>query len=686
LSPINDRNGARCKHLRCCDALNSPKLRTTQNSGPVGNGSMSIRHDQFDFAAFLRAEARDAEADERTHAGDDAPIVSKQWLEPDSGALSGEAGKGTDDQNGNPGRRPDGIGIVRRTLKFRRRSALVSRSVKSPLTVVSPLRRNLVGAAALALIAVAIVVVLAHYLVLRPSNPRTDLSGTSKLASTNSWLLESPRLPPARTEAPQVAAPEGAPIDGSLNAIQPESVRDTVDPEIKLQGSSGAQRPESVPRVAFASVKKPASPENTRSDLPKLASTYSPPVAALPLPVPPIEAVPSTTQQSAPMAGSLNAIQPESVRDTVDHEIKLRGSYEAKTPESVPTVAFASVKTLASSENTPSSDLPKLASTYSPPVAARPLPVPPIEAVPPTTQQSAPIAGSLKAMQPESVRDTVDPEIKLQGSSEAQTPESVPRVAFASVKTPASSENAPSSDVPKLASTYSPPVAAGPLPDLHSEGGRRVPPIEAVPLTAQQRAPTAGSLNAIQPESVRDTVDPEIKLRGSSEVKTPESVQPVAFASVKTPASSENTPSSDLPKLASTYSLPVVARPLSVPPTDAIPPTTQQSAPPSRSARRTTASLSQSTPSSERKTTGLNPDTMQPHIGDVALRKHDQKPSKAPETRSCTAVIFSGYVQASADVKTGQLDVRKICADQHASFTVSLRCLVASVICPNLSH
>jgi len=372
---------------------------------------MSIHHDQFDFAAFLRAEARDAAADERTHGGDNtplAPIVSKQWLEPDSGALSGEAGNGTDDRNGNAGRRPDGIGIDRRTLKFGRRSALLSRSVKSPLTVVSPLRRNFVGAAALVSVAVAIVVVLAHHLVLRPSNPRTDLSGTSKLASTNPRLVEAPRLPPARSEAPPIVAPEGAPI--------------------------------------------------------------------------------------------------------------------------------------------------------------------------------------------------------------------------------------------------------------------------------------AGSLNAIQPESVRDTVDPDIKLRSSSEAKTSESMPPVAFASVKTPASSGNTPSSDLPKLASTYSPPVVARPLSVPLTDEIPPTTQQSVPPSRSARRTTASLSQSTPSLERKTTGLNPDTMQPHIGDVALRKHDQKPSKAPETRSCTAVIFSGYVEASAHVKTGQLDVRKICADQHASFTVSLRCLVASVICPNLSH
>jgi hypothetical protein len=645
---------------------------------------MGIHHDQFDFAAFLRAEARDAAADERTRAGDDtplAPIVSKQWLEPDSGALSGEAG--TDDQNGNAGRRPGGIGIDHRTLKFGRRSALLSRSVKSPLTVVSPFRRNLVGAATLVLIAGAIVVVLAHYLVLRPSNPRTDLSGTSKFASTNPRLVEAPRLPPARAEAPPIAAPEGTPVLGSLNAIQLESVRDTVDPEIKLRGSSEAKTSESMPPLAFASAKMPASSGNTPSSgLPKLASTYFPPVAARPLPVPPIEAVPPTTQQSVPIAASLNAIQPESVRDTVDPEIKLQGGSEAQRPESVPHVAFASVKTPALSENTPP-DLPKLASTYSPPVAARPLPVPPIEAVPPTTQQSAPIAGSLNAIQPESVRDTVNHEIKLRGSYAAKTPESVPPVAFASVKMAA--ENARSSAVPNLASTYSPPVAAGPLPDLPSEGAGRVPPIEAVPLTAQRSGAIAGSLNAIQPESVGDTVDPEIKLGGSSEVKTPETVPPVAFASVKTPASSENTPSSDLPKLASTHSPPVVARPLSVSPTDAIPPTTQQSAPPSRSARSTTASLSQSTPSSERKTTGLNPDTMQPHIADVALRKHDQKPSKAPESRSCAAVIFSGYVQASSHVKTGQLDVRKICADQHASFTVSLRCLVASVICPNLS-
>jgi hypothetical protein len=487
---------------------------------------------KFDFAAFLRAEARDAEADERVHPGDHAPsalIVSKQSLETETGTLSGEVGKGTDDQNGNAGRRQNGIGIDHRMrefriqglrseqvaipflsdasrapvsarspadpssgcrngptlmntpLKFERPSALVSRSVKSTLTAALPLRRNFVGAAALVLIAGAIVVVLAHYIVLRPSDPRTDLSGTSKNASTNPQLVEALRLPPARTEAPPIAVRESAPIAGSLNAIQPESVRDTVDPEIKVQSSS-----------------------------------------------------------------------------------------EVNTLESVPRAAFASVKTAASSENMPSSDLPKLVSTYSPP---RPLPPPPLEVVLPTIPQSAPIAAWLNAFRPASVRNTVDPEIKLRGSFEANTL--------------GSSENQPSSDLLKLASTYSPPGAARPLP---------------------------------------------------------------------------------------------------VSPIGAVPPTRQQGAPSSRIARGTTASLSQRAPSTVSKATALHPDTLQPHIGDVARRKHDQRPSKALETGSCVADIFPGYVQASARVKTGQLDVPKICGDQHPSFMVSLRCLVASAICPNLSH
>lgn len=198
------------------------------------------------------------------------------------------------------------------------------------------------------------------------------------------------------------------------------------------------------------------------------------------------------------------------------------------------------------------------------------------------------------------------------------------------------------------------------------------PPAEAVPPTSQQSAPIAGSLNTIQPESLRDTLDPDIRLRGSFEANKV--------------ASSKDMPSSEPPKLASTYFPPVAARPLPVQPIEAVLPTTQQSAPPSRVARGTTDSLSQSTPSTVSKTTALHPDTQQPHIGDIARRKRDQKPSKALETGSCTANIFPGYVQASARVKTGQLDVRKICADQHASFIVSLRCLVASAVCPNLSH
>jgi hypothetical protein len=244
----------------------------------------------------------------------------------------------------------------------------MSRSVKSTLSVASPPRRIFVGVAALVLIGGAIVVVLAQHIVLRPSDLRTDLSGTSKIASTNPQLVEALRLPPARTEAPPIALRQSAPIAVSLNAIQPESVRDNVDPEIKLQSSSEVRMPESEPRAAFASVTTAASSENmSSSDLPKLVSTYSPPVSARPLPLPPIEVILPATRQSAPIAASLNAIRPASVRNTVDPEIKLRGSFEANT--------------LASSENQPSSDLPKLASTYSPPGAARPLPVSPIEAV-----------------------------------------------------------------------------------------------------------------------------------------------------------------------------------------------------------------------------------------------------------------------------------------------------------------
>jgi hypothetical protein len=196
--------------------------------------------------------------------------------------------------------------------------------------------------------------------------------------------------------------------------------------------------------------------------------------------------------------------------------------------------------------------------------------------------------------------------------------------------------------------------------------------VEAVPPTSQPSLPIAGSLNPIQPQSLHNTLGPEIKLRGSFEVKTP--------------ASSENTRSSELPKLASTYFPPGAAHPLPVQPIEAVPPTTQQSARPPRIARGTTDSLSQDPPSTVSKTTALHPDTQQPHIGDITRRKRNQKPSKAVEAGSCTANIFLGYTQASAPVRTGQLDVWKICADQHASFLVSLRCLVASAVCPNLSH
>jgi hypothetical protein len=270
----------------------------------------------------------------------------------------------------------------------------------------------------------------------------------------------------------------------------------------------------------------------------------------------------------------------------------------------------------------PRTDLSGTSTSGNPQLVEAPRLPPRTEATPIAAQESAPIVGSSNAIQPESIGDTVDREINPPGSSEAKTPESVP-------------------------------------------------PVEVVPPASQQSAPIAGSLNAAQPESVRDTVDPEIKLRGSFEANTP--------------ASSEDMPSSDPSKPASIHSPPIAARPLPVPPIEAVPPTSQQRAPPPRVARGTTALLSEGTPSTVSKTSALHPD-MQPHIDDVTRRKHDQKPSKALETGSCTANIFPGYVQVSARGKAGQLDVRKICSDQHASFIVSLRCLVASAVCPNLSH
>jgi hypothetical protein len=220
----------------------------------------------------------------------------------------------------------------------------------------------------------------------------------------------------------------------------------------------------------------------------------------------------------------------------------------------------------------------------------------------------------------------------------------------------------------RLASTNSQPVKA-PLPLSRTE----------TPAVASgENTPAAGSLNAIQPASFRDIVD-----QGSYETKTPGSLPPVVSANVNVQASSKNTPPSEVPQLASIYSRPVAEHTQSLPPIEAVPLATQRSAPSSGSASETTASLSQNPPSSESKAIDPHGNATQPHIDTVSRRKRDEKTSQTVETRWCTADIFPEHVHASSRMKPGQLDVKKLCADQHFPFTVSLRCLVASVICPD---
>jgi hypothetical protein len=267
-------------------------------------------------------------------------------------------------------------------------------------------------------------------------------------------------------------------------------------------------------------------------------------------------------------------------------------------------------------------------------------------------------------------------------------------------------------------------------------------PVEPPAAPAPESAPAASPSNAIAPASFRDTVDPETKAQRSSEAKTPESAV-IVPASVKTLVSSEIAPS-EPPKLVSMYSRSVTAQPFSTPPVPAVPPTAQQGPPPPRPATETTASISPSTPSSDAKADGAHAEATPPHIDDASRRKRDQRPGKtetpvspvpsaaqrsalpsraaaettasisptapssetktaavqpaaqtddasrrkrdqkaesAVEASSCTGGVFPGYVRASARAKPGQVDVQKMCADPHAPFSVSVRCLVASVVC-----
>jgi hypothetical protein len=202
------------------------------------------------------------------------------------------------------------------SLKFERLPALLSRSLKLDLVpaLFSRPRRNFSGPVVLFLIMSAIVVPLAYYFIVRPSDPSMHFSAAPKLASINSQPIELPPPPLPRNEAVPIAAEGSARPAGSLNAIKPASFGNTAFPEIKAQ--------ESVPPVIFATETTPAPQSTPSSDLSKFASMGSPPVTALPLTLPPNDAVPPAAQRSTPPPGSVNETTAALSQSTPPSEMK----------------------------------------------------------------------------------------------------------------------------------------------------------------------------------------------------------------------------------------------------------------------------------------------------------------------------------------------------------------------------
>jgi len=262
----------------------------------------------------------------------------------------------------------------------------------------------------------------------------------------------------------------------------------------------------------------------------------------------------------------------------------------------------------------------------------------------PAVQETAPAAASSSAVAPVPLRDNFDSESK--GSSVVNPPEGAPPVIPASVKTLASPENAPSSELPKLAAIYSQPGAAQPIP---------LPRI----------APPAAQRGASPSHAAAETT---ALLSPTTPPSEPKAALPHA----------ETTPThSDDASRRKRDQKPGAAGEIPIPP---VAPAAQRSAPPSRTATETTASIAPSAPPSETKTTATQAQAMPPHADDASRRKRDQNPSNA-QASSCTANVIPGDVRASARAKSGQVEVQKMCADPNVPFTVSVRCLVAAVVC-----
>jgi hypothetical protein len=300
-------------------------------------------------------------------------------------------------------------------------------------------------------------------------------------------------------------------------------------------------------------------------------------------------------------------------------------------------------------------------------------------------------AGLSHAPAPAPSRDIVEAETRIDGH---RNPPENAAVVPASVKTLASAENAPS-ELPKLATMYSQPPAAQPIP---------LPPTPPGLSAAQRGAPASRAATETTASLAPGTPPAETKTartdatppRGDDASRRKRDQKPAKAVETTIPSVSPTAPQGTPPSRTAaetTASLAPEAPPAetkaaradaTLPRADdasrrkrdqkPVPPTAPQGTSPSRATTETTASLAPVAPPAETKT-APRAETAQPH-GDDAQNKRDQK---TVERSSCSAGMLPGNGGASARAKP--VDVQKMCADPRAPFTVSVRCLVAAVVC-----
>jgi hypothetical protein len=266
----------------------------------------------------------------------------------------------------------------------------------------------------------------------------------------------------------------------------------------------------------------------------------------------------SAVEETTPGAGLSHAPAPTPSRDIVEAETRIEG--QGNPPES-PAVVPASVKTLAAAENAPS-ELPKLATMYSQPPAAQPIPRPPTPPGPSTAQRGAP--ASRAATETTASLAPGTPPLEAKAARPEATP---PRGDDASRRKrdqkPAKAVDTPNSPVP--------PTASG------------TPPSRTVTETTASLAPEA----------------PPAETKAARADATPRGDDASRRKRDQKPAKAVETPTSP------------------------VPPTAPQGTSPSRATTETTASLAPGAPPAETKA-APRAETAQPH-GDDAQNKRDQK-------------------------------------------------------------